>query len=45
LEKFDEAVAIIREVIERRERVLGPEHPFIVVNRQWLTEWQAEARP
>ncbi|MFI9171264.1 tetratricopeptide repeat protein [Streptomyces lincolnensis] len=45
LRRFDEAVATLEEVIARRERVLGAEHPFIVDNRRWLTEWQAEARP
>ncbi|MCT9078626.1 tetratricopeptide repeat protein [Streptomyces fulvoviolaceus] len=44
LERFDEAVATLNEVIERRERVLGAEHPFVVDNREWLAEWQAEAR-
>jgi hypothetical protein len=44
LERFDEAVATLGEVIGRRERVLGAEHPFVVENREWLAEWQAEAR-
>ncbi|MFC9507095.1 tetratricopeptide repeat protein [Streptomyces sp. NPDC057002] len=44
LHRFDEAVATLQEVIERRERVLGSEHPFIVDNREWLIEWQADAR-
>ncbi|MEU1948859.1 tetratricopeptide repeat protein [Streptomyces sp. NPDC059474] len=43
LGKVDEAIAALQELIERRERVLGPEHPFIAENRQWLAEWQAEA--
>ncbi|WP_413105904.1 tetratricopeptide repeat protein [Streptomyces sp. Inha503] len=33
----------LREVIERRERVLGPEHPFVTQHRESLTAWQAEA--
>ncbi|MGW3430864.1 tetratricopeptide repeat protein [Streptomyces melanosporofaciens] len=43
LGKLDEAVAALHELIERRERVLGPEHPFVVEGREWLTAWQAEA--
>ncbi|MFE7274371.1 tetratricopeptide repeat protein [Streptomyces sp. NPDC057623] len=40
-----DAVAALEEVIERRERALGPEHPLVASNRAWLTEWQAEGRP
>ncbi|WPB93219.1 tetratricopeptide repeat protein [Streptomyces malaysiensis] len=41
--KLDEAVGALREVIKRRERVLGTQHPFVVENREWLAEWRAEA--
>ncbi|WP_308293218.1 tetratricopeptide repeat protein [Streptomyces sp. TS71-3] len=42
LRRFDEATDILRQLIGR-ERVLGPEHPFLVENREWLTAWRAEA--
>ncbi|WP_370258001.1 tetratricopeptide repeat protein [Streptomyces sp. V4I8] len=45
LGRTEEAVAALEEVIERRERALGPEHPLVASNRVWLTEWQAEAQP
>ncbi|WP_055538771.1 tetratricopeptide repeat-containing protein [Streptomyces neyagawaensis] len=38
-----EAIGMLEELIERREGVLGPEHPFVVENREWLTEWRADA--
>lgn len=44
LGRYDEARATIKEVIERRERVLGPEHPFLAQDREWLAEWQAARR-
>ncbi|NUH35492.1 tetratricopeptide repeat protein [Streptomyces samsunensis] len=47
LGKYGEAIAALQELIERRERVLGTQHPFVVENREWLAEWRAEgeARP
>ncbi|WP_260859540.1 tetratricopeptide repeat protein [Streptomyces cupreus] len=41
LGRYDEACATIKEVIERRERVLGTEHPFLVQDRRWLADWRA----
>ncbi|WP_055712237.1 tetratricopeptide repeat protein [Streptomyces torulosus] len=38
-----EAIGMLEELIERREGVLGPAHPFVVENREWLTRWRAEA--
>ncbi|NIY65431.1 tetratricopeptide repeat protein [Streptomyces malaysiensis] len=43
LGKYGEAIAALQELIERRERVLGTQHPFVVENREWLAEWRAEA--
>ncbi|MCD9593644.1 tetratricopeptide repeat protein [Streptomyces sp. 8ZJF_21] len=43
LGKYGEAIAALQELIERRERVLGTQHPFVVENREWLAAWQAEA--
>ncbi|EFL26114.1 putative ATP/GTP-binding protein [Streptomyces himastatinicus ATCC 53653] len=42
---LDKAISAVQELIERRERVLGPEHPFVVDNRAELARWQAEAQP
>ncbi|GAA3638532.1 tetratricopeptide repeat protein [Streptomyces iranensis] len=44
LGKYDEAIATLQELIERREQVLGAEHLFVIENREWLAEWQAEAQ-
>ncbi|WP_037835065.1 MULTISPECIES: tetratricopeptide repeat protein [unclassified Streptomyces] len=41
--RIAEAVAILKDVIERSERVLGAEHPFVIEDRVWLADWQAEA--
>ncbi|WP_307835330.1 tetratricopeptide repeat protein [Streptomyces adelaidensis] len=38
LGRADEAIAIFREVAERRERVLGPRHPFVVEDRERLAQ-------
>jgi hypothetical protein len=38
-----EAIGMLEELVERREGVLGPEHPFVVENREWLTRWRADA--
>ncbi|MFF7259728.1 tetratricopeptide repeat protein [Streptomyces sp. NPDC008159] len=38
-----EAIGMLEELVERREGVLGPAHPFVVENREWLTRWRAEA--
>ncbi|MGV9855742.1 tetratricopeptide repeat protein [Streptomyces sp. NPDC003442] len=43
LGKYGEAIATLQELIERREQVLGSEHLFVIENREWLAEWQAEA--
>ncbi|MFI0818025.1 tetratricopeptide repeat protein [Streptomyces sp. NPDC021098] len=43
LGNLDKAIAAVQELIERRERVLGTEHPFVVENRKELARWQAEA--
>jgi len=41
---YDEAITTLNEVIERRERALGAEHPLVVENDEWLTEWRTESR-
>ena len=37
-----EAVALMKERVQLRERVLGPDHPSTLSLRETLTEWEVE---
>ena len=42
----DEGIALMTDVVERRQRGLGPEHPFTVASRQLLDAyWSGRWRP
>jgi hypothetical protein len=37
----DEGIALMTDVVERRQRGLGPEHPFTVASRQLLEAYRS----
>jgi hypothetical protein len=37
----EEGIALMTDVVERRERGLGPEHPFTVASRQVLDAYRS----